>query len=70
MIGILILGLLLSTACGAVLWPYSLNTWLDFFGRPESIVWWHGVLLGLCPGVGQFGFILAAVTFILMLFLV
>ena len=62
--------LLLCAAVGAFLWPYSINTWLHFLGKPEVIVWWHGVLLGFCPVIGHMTIPVAVVTWILMLFLV
>lgn len=61
--------LCICSAIGAFLWPYSLNTWLHFFGKPEIVVWWHGALLGFCPFIGQATIPVAVVTWILMLFL-
>lgn len=61
------------TACvvvGALLWPYTINSWLAFFGKPAAIVWWHGALLGFAPIIGQVTIPAAIVTWILMLFLV
>lgn len=54
---------------GAILWPYSINTWLVFIGKDPSIVWWQGALLGFCPILGQITIPFAVVTWILMLFL-
>ena len=54
---------------GAILWPYSINTWLEFFGKEPSIVWWHGVLMGFCPVLGQITIPVSVGTWILMLFL-
>lgn len=68
-----IVWLIIMAVCaliGAFLWPYSLNAWLAFFGKPETIVWWHGALLGFCPVIGQATIPVAVVTWILMLFLV
>jgi hypothetical protein len=55
---------------GGFLWPYSLNAWLHFFSKPETVVWWHGALLGFCPFIGQITIPFAIITWILMLFLV
>lgn len=54
---------------GAVCWPYTINTWLVFFGKEAVIVWWQGALLGFVPFVGQASIPAAVVTWILMLFL-
>lgn len=55
---------------GAFLWPYSINSWLVFFNKPATVVWWHGAILGFCPFIGQVTIPVAVVTWILMLFLV
>jgi hypothetical protein len=67
--GCIILILLISAAIGSVCWTYSLNTWLVFFNKPASIVWWQGALLGFCPYLGQASLPFAVITWILMLFL-
>lgn len=54
---------------GALLWPYSINTWLVYSGREPYVEWWMGGLMGLVPGIGQSHIVIAFVTFILMLFL-
>ena len=55
---------------GAILWPYSLNTWLAFFDKEPIIKMWHGALLGFCPILGQATIPVAVVTWLLMLVLV
>ena len=55
---------------GALLWPYTINSWLVFLGKPAMVVWWHGALLGFAPIIGQAIIPAAIVTWILMLFLV
>lgn len=62
--------LLLGALIGALCWPYTINTWLHFFGKPEVIVWWQGVLLGFVPFLGQASLPAAGITWILMLFLI
>jgi hypothetical protein len=54
---------------GALLWPYSINSWLEYSGKDPVIEWWMGGLMGLVPGVGQSCIPAAFITFILMLFL-
>lgn len=61
--------LLISAAIGAICWPYTINTWLVFLGKPPVVVWWQGALLGFAPFIGQFSIPAAIVTWILMLFI-
>lgn len=67
--GCFILILFISAVIGAFCWTYTLNTWLAFLGKPESIVWWQGALLGFVPYLGQVSIPAAVITWILMLFL-
>jgi hypothetical protein len=62
-------GTILTAIIDAFLWPYTLNTWLILAGKDPSVVWWQGMLLGLVPGIGQFGIIAATLTWIVMLFI-
>ena len=66
--GLLVI-LLISAAIGALCWPYTINTWLEYAHRTARIVWWQGALLGFCPFIGQASIPAAVVTFILMLFI-
>lgn len=61
--------MIICAVIGAVLWPYTINTWLVFAGKPPTVVWWHGALLGFAPIIGQATIPAAIVTWILMLFL-
>ena len=67
---IFLITMIIGAIVGAWLWPYTLNTWLIYLGKTAKIVWWHGVLLGFCPYIGHITIPVAAVTWILMLFLV
>lgn len=71
MIKLIILLLLLSISgiIGSFCWPYTLNSWLIFFEKEATIVWWHGFILGYVPGLGQASLPAAVITWILMLFL-
>ena len=51
---------------GALLWPYSINSWLIYSGRPPVIEWWMGGLMGLVPGLGQSCIPVAFITFIII----
>ena len=61
--------MLIYAAIGAWLWPYTLNTWLEFFGKPESIAWWQGSLIGFVPFIGHATIHAAIITWILFLFI-
>lgn len=56
-------------AIGAILWPYTLNTWLVFFDKAPEVTALHGALLGFCPVIGQATIPAAVVTWVLMLFI-
>lgn len=60
----------LSALVGAFAWPYAINEWLVFVGRPATVEPWHGALIGLVPGFGMASPIAAVITWIAMLFLV
>lgn len=67
---ILIVALLsVSGIIGGFCWPYSLNAWLEFFGKDPSVVYWQGFVLGYVPGLGQMSIPVAVITWIMMLFL-
>lgn len=59
----------ISGIIGAFCWPYALNTWLVFLGKPAMVLWWHGFLLGYVPWLGQMSIPAAVITWILMLFI-
>jgi hypothetical protein len=61
--------LAVCAAIGALLWPYTLNTWLVFFDKAPAITALHGALLGFCPFIGQATIPAAVVTWVLMLFI-
>ena len=61
--------MIICAAIGALLWPYTINTWLVYAGKAPKFLWWHGALLGFCPGVGQLTVPAAVVTWVLMMFL-
>jgi len=67
---IILFALGLSALIGAYAWPYAINEWLMFAGRPATVEPWHGALIGLVPGFGQASLPVAAITWIAMLFLV
>lgn len=54
---------------GAVLWPYTINTWLLYVGKDPAVVWWQGGLLGFVPVIGQLSVPAAVVTWLVMLFI-
>ena len=54
---------------GGFCFPYALNSWLVFFGKAPTVVFWQGFILGICPYVGQASIPVAVITFIAMLIL-
>jgi hypothetical protein len=56
---------------GAWLWPYSINTWLDYLGKPQEnhLKVIQGFCIGLIPIFGAISIPLSLITFILMLFI-
>ncbi len=54
---------------GIWVWPYAINSWLVFYGKSPSIVWWQGFLLGVYSPLGKIGILAAIVTWIAMMFL-
>ena len=60
---------LISVIVGAVCWPYTINTWLVYAGKPPQLLWWHGALIGFVPGIGQLSIPLAVATWLLMMFI-
>jgi hypothetical protein len=66
---IAVIFLLSCALIGALVWPYTINAWLVFVEKPPSVTFWHGLLLGFCPVIGQLTIPMAALTWILMLFL-
>ena len=66
---LLLVFMLANAILGAFLWPYSLNSWLEFFGKMPQVVWWHGVILGVLPYFGFATVPFAVCTWILMMFI-
>lgn len=61
--------LIVSCLIGMICWPYTLNTWLTFFSKPATVVWWQGAILGVIPFFGQLSIPAAIITWVLMLFI-
>lgn len=61
--------LVVAGVIGAICWPYAINTWLIYFGKPAQMLWWHGFLLGFVPGLGQMALPIAVITWVAMMFL-
>jgi hypothetical protein len=54
---------------GIFCWPYGINTWLVFAGKPAIVQWYKGFLIGCIPVFGKYSVIFAILTWILMMFL-
>ena len=60
--------LFLNALLGAVLWPYSINHWINWADGHGEFLWWHGALLAFIPGIGQLCMPAAIVTLIIITF--
>ena len=60
-----VINIVLSALC----WPYTINTWLVFFGKVPTVVWWQGLLIGFVPYVSKMAFPVAFLTWLFMLFI-
>jgi hypothetical protein len=60
---------LLGGIMGIFCWPYGINTWLVFAGKPVAIHWYHGFIIGIIPFFGKFSIVFAVLTWIIMMFL-
>lgn len=54
---------------GAFCWTYTINTWLNYFHKPNHINLFQGALLGVVPLLGQFSLPASFITWILMMFI-
>jgi len=63
---LLFLAAIVSFVLGALLWPYIVNSWFEYFNVGYRLVWWQGGILAFVPLVGKLTIPLAIVTFILM----
>jgi len=61
--------LAIGAAVGAICWPYTINTWLEYIGKDPVLVWWQGALMGFVPVLGQLAIPAAVATWVLMLFI-
>jgi len=68
--GCILVILIISALIGAWLWPYTINTWLIYFGKAAKITHMQGALIGFIPFIGQATVPAAFITWVLMLFLV
>jgi hypothetical protein len=53
----------------ALCWDYAVSHWLGHFGKPDTFKFSHALLVSIVPGVGQFGFAAAILTFIIGMFI-
>lgn len=54
---------------GALINPYTINTWLVYLDKPPNVEWWHGALLGIAPLSNTVTIPAGIITWICMLFL-
>ena len=53
---------------GALINPYTINTWLVYCDKPPNVEWWHGGLIGLVAS--PLTIPAGVITWVCMLFLV
>ena len=68
LIAICVIFVVMVLACGACL-DYTVSTWLEFAGKPDTFKYWHGCLCALIPVIGQLTIPAAFITWILMMFI-
>lgn len=61
---------ILSGIVNSIAIPYTINTWLLYFGKVAVVTGWHGFFIGLIPVIGELTIVLAILTWVIMLFLV
>ena len=66
---IIISGYVISILLGIWLWPYSINAWLTFIGKNPIFPWWGGAIFGVIPIFGKLVIPVAAITWLLLMFL-
>ena len=54
---------------GALTWPYTINTWLEYSGKDAAFTAWGGFALGCVPVIGQLSIPGAAGTWICTFFI-
>ena len=70
MVIVAVLVLAVFACLGGWLFPYTVNSWLEYADREPVIEFWHGAIVGFVPPFGQLLVPAAVVTWILMLILV
>lgn len=65
---VMVIMLLIVGVIGGVLWPYTINSWLEWNGHAPKVTFWHGFGLSFVPVVGQFSIPVAVVTWVYSLF--
>ena len=49
---------------GTFTWPYILNHALVLVGKPATVQWWQGGVIGCIPGLDRAGIIIALATWV------
>lgn len=69
---VIIIGLLffaIVALFSALCWSYSISTWAYILHKEVHVQMWQCVALGFVPVLGQASFMLAAITWIVTLFI-
>jgi hypothetical protein len=55
----------IGLSVGGWLWPYTIETWATYLGRPDvDVKFWQGMVLGIIPYLGAATIPAAAVTWV------
>lgn len=63
---VLLFSLTILAIAGGVMWPYTINSWCEYFDKRADVTFFQGVALGFVPGIGQLSFPGAAITWVSM----
>lgn len=55
-------------AIGGLIWEYTLNSWLEFLGKPDRVEWYYAGLLAIVPIIGYLTLPSALATWIALTF--
>ena len=66
--GFLMIVFIIVIALLGACWQYSINTWLDYAGKAGDLPYWKACLISCVPGVGQLSFLVAFITWLVMMF--
>ena len=66
---LIVIGICIAGGIGALTWPYTINTWLEYTGKEAAFTALGGFVLGCVPVIGQLSIPGAAGTWICTFFI-